>query len=165
MSNIKGEFLFFCGSLIDVFKPGDEEKWTFSVRFGSLHRFTSPSNYEMQGEALETAKYHALIDMCWRSEELHFITSYPADRIITQSEELTAFLGGVSTNVLVGDLYLRKQERIETLKDLSAHKFVSSQVKRMQRMDGGLFEGIVTSRLFEFGGAAVLLEHLNLVSQ
>lgn len=162
MSNIKGEFLFFCGSLIDVFKSGDEEAWTFSVRFGSLHSFTSPSSYEMQGEALETAKYHALVDMCWRSEELHFITSYPADRIITQSEELTAFLGGVSTGLLAKDFYFRKQERIETLKGLDAHKFVSLQVKQMQKMDGSLFDGVVTSRLFEFGNATVVLEHLNI---
>lgn len=158
------EFLF-CDSLIDVFQPGDEGVWTFSVRFGSLYSFTSPTIYETHREALQAAKYHALIDMCWRSRELHFITSYPSDRIITQSEELTGFLGGVPTDVLAEDLYLRKQERIDFTRQLSADRVVSSRSKQMKKMDGGSFDGVVTSRLFEFGEyATVLVEHLELVN-
>ncbi len=158
MSNIQAEPLFFCGSLIGVSKSADEEAWGFSVRFGGLYSFNSRSIYKAQEEALDAAKYHALIDMCWRSRDLNFITSYPGDRIITQSEEMTAFLGGISTGLSVKDFYLRKQERIDALKELSAYKFVSSPAKPMQKMDGSLFNGIVTSRLFEFISTSVLLE-------
>lgn len=153
------EFLF-CDSLIDVFQSS-EEVWTFSVRFGSLYSFTSPAIYQTQREASQAAKYHALIDMCWRSRELYFVTAYPGDRIVTQSEELTAFLGGVSTDVLAEDLYFHRQERIDFVTGVSVDEFVASQVKQMKKMDGGSFDGVITSRLFEFGEyGTVLVEHL-----
>lgn len=159
----KDEFLFFYESLIDVFQP-TPQSWTFSVKHGKelLYQYLNQPIYQHPEQALRAAKLHALINFCERSRQLDWLTPYPSERVLTQSEDVIAQFGN-TTNFLAIDLYHDQQARVDFLQRVSLNRQASS-FARLLSLDGEVFDGIVTTQLIQFDEhTAVLLENFKLV--
>lgn len=161
----KDKFLFFYDSLIDVFQPETSHLWAFSVRHGTelLYQYFNKPLYQSSEQALRAAKLHALINFCERSHQLHWLTLYPEDRILTQSEEVIAQFGE-TTNLLAIDLYYYKQARVDFLQRVSLNGLASSSPKKLLGWDGKIFDGVITAHLIRLAtDTTILLENFEQV--
>ena len=159
----KDKFLFFYESLIDVFQV-TPQSWAFSVKHGKalLYQYLNQPIYQYPEQALRAAKLHALINFCERSCQLDWLTLYPSERVLTQSEKVIAQFGN-TTDLLAIDPYQDKQVRVDFLQEISLNRRASS-FTRLLGLDGEVFDGIVTAQLIQFDeDTAVLLENFKLV--
>lgn len=160
-TDLSKEKFFFYDSLINIFKPEDEQLWAFSVYFGrGLDGISSGGCKAIYAEpelALRAAKLHSLKKFVARSRQLHWLTDYPSDRVLIQSGEMTDFFGN-TRDFLIIDLYQEKQDRIDFLEKVALEGTVESPV-RMLDLDGRLLDGVLTSQLVKLDAdTAVLLE-------
>lgn len=161
----KDKFFFFYDSLLDIAQAKDEQLWAFAAYFGRGLKVVSLSAsnfiYATPDLALRAAKLHALKMHVYRSRQLQWLTDYPSDRVITQSEEVIG-LFGKTRDFLVMDLYQKKQARADFLRKVTLEEMASLPVK-MFDLDGRLLDGVLTSQLVKLDAdTAVLLEEFEL---
>lgn len=152
--------VFFFDSLVNVFKPTEQDLWAFSIYYNKDIEEVSINSCDPKHAtsllALRTGKLRALENHVLRSRDILCLTLYPSDLVLMQSDEAIKRFGKAK-DMEAANFYPNKQERLEMIQEAKAQGIVERRSFVLSDIDANRFEGEVSCELIEIDESTRLL--------